>query len=159
MTRTRKTRSQMIELRRAQLAKLEAQEEGTYSDNSENGILKQLKARRRKCNTTLKGARNLLRGVRKADGTGWARSPISEKIELAETRLENHKESEERANVFDVKLPFDIERLDALIQTAEAGAIVDFPTDLTRLGRDEDRTDDEHEAMELVSQSDGNEED
>jgi len=150
MARPRKTRLEMIEVRKAQLAKLEAQEAGSYSDDSENGVLKSLKKRLRNTNTALRAAGITLNGTE-------VRSTIEDKIEGTRRRLASQLETMKNAEEFVATLPFDVERLEALIAAAEEGEDVEFPNDLTRLSDDEDRTDEEHEAAFIANEEGGEE--
>lgn len=148
--RNRKTREEMLAFRLAQVAKLEAQIEGNYQDEGENAILKTLKKRLRKTETELRSANVTLNGVAGSEGKGWSRSPISEKIEGTKVRLASQIETMDRADFFAAKLPFDVERLQALIEAAEAGEDIEFPDDLTPLANEQERTDEEHEAVHIA---------
>jgi hypothetical protein len=139
----------MIARKRAELEKLLAQEEGTYEDSS---ILKRLETRLRKTNRALRSARTIVDGVQKKDGVGYVTSPIDEKIAKTEQRLEAQRETKARAEAHVAKLPFDVEKLEALIAAAKADEDIEFPKDLTPLTRDEDRTDEEHEANHVAEQ-------
>ena len=150
--RNRKTREEMLAYRLAQVEKLQAQIAGTHQDDSESGILKQLKKRLRKTNTALKSAGYTLNGVVREDGKGYSRSPIDDKIAKTQERLESQVETKDRAEVMIAKLPFDVETLEATIAAAEAGEEVVFPEGLTPMGLPEDRTDEEHEADFIAKQ-------
>ena len=143
--RPRKTRQEMIAFRQAQLDKLIAQEEGSYRDESENAVLKALKKRLRNTNTELRAAGITLNGTE-------VRSSIQDKIAHTQRRMDTQLETQANAEVFVATLPFDVERLEALIAACEAGEDVEFPTDLTRLSKDEDRTDEEHEAAYIANE-------
>ncbi len=145
MTRNRKTREEMLAFRVAQVEKLQAQIEGSYRDENENDVLKGLKKRLRRTNTELRSAQITL------DGTE-VRSTIAAKIRRTERHLASQIETQARAEASVAALPFDIERLKALVAAAEAGEDVEFPADLTRLAGDEDRTDEEHEAAFIASE-------
>jgi hypothetical protein len=151
MTRPRKTRAQVILDMEAKLEKYKAQEAGTFRDENENDILKALTKRLRKTNTALKAANITVNGTD-------IRSSIAAKIEGTQKRLQSQMETQERATEQMAKLPFDIERLEALIEAAEAGEEVEFPTDLTRLGDEQERTDEEHEAAFVASEEEASEE-
>ena len=144
-TRSRKTRDEMIAATEAKLAKLLAQKEGTFSDENENNVLKGLKARLRKTKTVLASMKLLRTG---SDG----KSSIVEKIKATEKRLASQKESKDRADKFLVELPFDVKTLEALIEASEAGEDVEFPSDLTRLTAEGEKTTEEHEAKALLEQ-------
>jgi predicted HTH transcriptional regulator len=146
--RQRKTRKEMIAATQAKLEKLLAQEEGTFSDENENDILKGLKRRLRKTETALKAASLILFG---ADG----KSTIEDKIVKTRQRLASQIETCDRAEAQKAALPFDIERLSALIDLAEAGEDVEFPNDLTRLTGEQEKTPEEHEAKALLEQQEG----
>jgi hypothetical protein len=156
-TRNRRTRKEMIELRRQQLEKLLAEEEGRIP-SSESGVLKALRNRLRKTKTALKAARMTLEGVRQENGDGWHRPPIDEKIEHTKQRLASQIETRDRAEEHRAALPGDVERLEALVEAATAGQDVEFPKDLTPLTPDEERTDEEHETAFLAKASDESEE-
>ena len=142
--RKRKTRKEMIELRKAQLEKLIAQEEGRFDETSENNVLKALEKRLRKVNTALKAANNTIHGVENSKG---ARTPsIEEKIAKTRARLESQLATQERAIRMAAALPDDVETLTAFIDAAKAGEDVEFPEGLTPLGDPQKRTDEEHEA-------------
>jgi len=146
--RTRKTRKEMIAATQAKLEKLMAQEEGTFSDENDDNVLKGLKARLRKTETALKAANLLLNG---ADG----KSSIDDKIVKTRARLESQIETADRAEAQKAALPFDVERLQALIALGEAGEDVEFPKDLHRLPGEQDKTQEEHEAKALLEQKEG----
>jgi hypothetical protein len=140
----------MIDFMQAKLEKLMAQEEGTYSDENENDVLKGLKRRLRKTETALKAADLILNG---SDG----KSTIDDKIVKTRARLESQIETADRAEAQKAALPFDVERLQALIALGEAGEDVEFPKDLTRLPGEQDKTQEEHEAKALLQQQEGEE--
>lgn len=151
--RNRKTREQMLEVRLAQVAKLQAQIEGSYENEHENDVLKALKNRLRKTETALRAAGVQLKGVVKADGKGWMRAPIDEKIEATRKRLEDQLSTMKRAELVSATLPFDVEILTASIAAVEAGDTdVEFPTDLHSLKGDEPKTDEEVEADFIASE-------
>lgn len=143
--RARKTRAEMIAATQLKLEKLLAQEAGTFSDENESNVLKGLKARLRKTNTVLASMRLLRNG---SEG----KSSIVEKIKATEKRLASQIESKNRADKFIAELPFDVQQLEALIEAGEAGEAVEFPSDLTRLTDDQDKTPEEHEAKALLEQ-------
>jgi len=137
--RNRKTREEMLAHRLAQVEKLQAQIEGSYQDESENAVLKSLKKRLRRTNTVLKAADITING-------SGVRSSIADKILGTRKRLDSQIQTAENAEQFMASLPFDVERLEALIAASETGEDVEMPSDLTRLDDAEDRTDEEHEA-------------
>ncbi len=149
--RVRRTRQQMLEDTLAKAEKLQAQIDGSYSDENENDVLKALKRRLRKTNTALRSARITLSGLTNEDGK-IGRKPISETIHRTRARLESQIETECRAEVMNTKLPFDVERLEALVAQSEIGDLVEFPDDLTPLGNEQARTDEEHEAAFIASE-------
>lgn len=152
--RTRKTRKEMIELRRQQLEALIAAEEGRADTSTESGLLKSLKSRLRKTNTELRAARVTLHGQASKDGASMLRASIDDKIAATEKRLASQIETRDRAAEFEATLPHDVARLEALIASAEQGDDVEFPNDLTRLSSDQDKTDEQHEASAVVTQQD-----
>lgn len=155
--RNRRTREEMLAHYQAQIERLEAAMDGKPDTSSENGILKSLRARLRKTNTELRSANVTLNGVTHEDGVGYVRSPIDQKIEQTEKRLQSQRETKARAEAFAAALPFDIKRLEALIAAAEQGEEIEFPNDLTRLSKDEERTDEEHEAAYIADDGDSDE--
>jgi hypothetical protein len=152
----RKTREEMLAFRLAQVEKLQAQIAGTHQDDSESGILKQLKKRLRATLTALKGAGYTLNGVVREDGKGYSRSPIDEKISKTEDRLASQVETKDRAEVMIAKLPFDVETLEASIAAAELGDEVMFPEGLTPLGKPS--TDEEHETSFIAKEEEAQQE-
>lgn len=148
MTRNRKTRQEMLAYRLAQVEKLQAQINNTYKDESENAVLKSLKARLRKTSTVLRAQRILL------DGTE-VRSSIADKIVHTRTRLEGQIQAQVNAEALIVSLPFDVETLEAAIAACETGDDVEFPANLTRLPGDvevAEMSDEEHEAAFIANQ-------
>jgi hypothetical protein len=154
--RNRKSREEMLAFRLAQVEKLQAQIEGSYQDDSDGGVLKQLKKRLRATLTSLKGAGYTLNGVVREDGKGYSRSPIETKIAKTEARLESQIETKVRAEVMVAKLPFDVETLEATIAAAKAGEEVEFPEGLTPLGKPE--TDEEHETSFIAKEEEAQQE-
>lgn len=154
--RNRRTREEMLAHYQAQIARLEAAIEGGPDTSSEAGVLKSLRNRLRKTKTALKSAQITLNGDRKADGTGWVRPPIEEKIAKTEKRLADQRATQARAASFALDLPGDIERLEALIAAAEQGDDVEYPKGLTPLSKDEEKTDEEHEADFIAKDSEAN---
>ena len=141
----------MLEDALAKVEKLQAQIEGSYKDEDENDILKALSKRLRKTKTALRAARVTLKGLSNDEGK-IARKPISETIERTRVRLASQIETQDRAEVMSTKLPFDVERLEALIAQTEIGDLVEFPSDLTPLGNEQERTDEEHESAFIAKE-------
>ena len=151
--RNRKTREEMLAVRLAQVAKLQAQIEGSYENEHENDVLKALKNRLRKTETALRAASVILNGITKEDGKGWQRAPQQEKIEATQRRLGDQLMAMKRAELVSATLPFDVEILTASIGAVEAGDTdVEFPTDLHSLKGDEPKTDEEVEADFIASE-------
>lgn len=145
--RNRKTRDEMLAFRLAQVAKLEAQIEGSYQDDHENDTLKSLKNRLRKTQTALRAAGVILNGIVKEDGKGWQRAPQAEKIEGTRKRLADQEKALQRAELVSATLPFDVDILNVSITAIEAGDTeVEFPTGLHSLNGAEPKTDEEVEA-------------
>lgn len=141
----------MLEAALAKVAKLEAQIEGSYKDEDENDILKALKRRLRKTSTALRAARVTLNGLSNDEGK-IARKPISETIERTKVRLASQIETQDRAETMSAALPFDVELLEALIAKTEIGEIVEYPENLTPLGNEQERTDEEHETAFIAKE-------
>lgn len=139
MARPRRTREEMIAKHEADILKLQAKIDGNFQDDGEDGVLKLLKKRLRNTNTELRAAGITLNG-------DDVRSSIQDKIAHTQRRMDTQLATQANAEEFAATLPFDVERLEALIAACEAGEEVEFPTDLTRLPKDKDRTDEEHEA-------------
>ncbi len=150
--RNRRTREEMLAHYEAEAQRVRDQIAGSYKDDSENAVLKQLKNRLKKTNTLQRTMRVVLDGVHGSEGKGWSKSPIAEKIEATEKRLASQIETRDRAEVYTAKLPFDIERLQALVEAAEAGEDVEMPSDLTPFPDEQNRTDEEHEAAFIASE-------
>lgn len=146
--RNRRTREEMLAYYQEKAAKLTAQIDGSYDDSQENDVLKALKRRLRKTETALKAARITLNGIEGKDGKGWTRAPIDEKIATTELRLSQQRVAQGRATDQVTLLPFDVDQLSALVAAAEAGDLVDFPTNLHSLNlkEEEEKTDEEIEA-------------
>lgn len=140
----RKTRQEMIAFREAQLAKLRAQEEGTYEGDGETTILKSLKRALKTRTKALFHARVLIDGRLPSDsGKSPAVNSIYVKIANAQNRVDMYHESKRRAEEQIAELPFDIESLTDLVTLAEAGEDIEFPDNLYRLPGD--KTDRENE--------------
>lgn len=131
--RKRATRKEMIERKKAELEKLLAQEAGTYTGDEGSDIAKRLRKAAKKRKTLLHRAQVLLFG-RPATEKSPAVNGIEEKIENAQKRLDNLIESKRRAEEQVANLPFDIEKLELLLEEDERGEEVEFPTDLFRIG-------------------------
>ena len=143
--RNRKTREEMLAFRLAQVEKLQAQIDGSFQDESENAVLRSLNKRLRKTQTALRAAGITLNGTE-------VRSPIADKIAGTEKRLAAQVETMKNAEAYVASLPFDVERLEALIAASEQGDDVEFPKDLTNLGDEQERTDEEHEAAFIATE-------
>jgi predicted glycoside hydrolase/deacetylase ChbG (UPF0249 family) len=153
--RNRRTRVEMLAALEAKLEKLKAQVSGTYDPTSDEGtfIEKRLRRAIRRRNTALGNAQTLMDG-RQATERSPSVSPIDVKIENAEKRLTDLRAAKARAVEMQAQLPFDIERLEALLEKAEAGEDVEFPNDLYRLPNEGERTDAEIEAGSVVDNND-----
>lgn len=149
--RNRRTREEMLAHYQAQIARLEAAMTGAPDTSSEAGVLKSLRARLRKTETALRAAQITLNGVRAEDGKGYVRSPIADKIEQTKLRLAAQERTKAEAEEQTAALPFDIERLSALVAAGEQGEEVEFPEDLTPLPGEENRTDEQHEASFIAN--------
>lgn len=130
--RKRATRKEMIERKRAELEKLLAQEAGTFTDEGSD-MAKRLRKAMKKRRTILHRAEVLLNG-RPATEKSPAVNGIDEKIQNAEKRLNDLIESKRRAELQVANLPFDIEKLELLLEEDEAGEEVSFPDDLFKIG-------------------------
>lgn len=151
--RNRRTQEEMLAHYQAEVAKLEAKIEGRYEDDGGTDMVKALKARLRKTTTALRAAQIMINGVVKADGKGWQRAPISEKIAGTRTRLMQQEDGENFATVQIIKLPDDVSRLTLLLEAATAGEDVEFPENLTPLSmKDTERSDDQIEADFIASE-------
>ncbi|MHC4278223.1 MAG: hypothetical protein ACYSTI_13030 [Planctomycetota bacterium] len=148
--RNRRTQEEMLAHYQAQVEKLQAKIDGSYQDENENNVLKALKKRLRKTETALRSAGLVVNGVQAEDGMGWTRAPQAVKIAKTEKRLEDQRETLYRAEALVTALPFDVERLKALINASGIGDIVEFPTDLTPL--EAPKTDEEHETAFIASE-------
>ena len=154
--RNRRTKAEMAEFYAQKAAQL--QHELYFckaAATTETGILKALRNRLRKTQTELKAARYTLNGsVPGPDGKGMVRSSIAEKIALTEKRLASQIETRDRAEEAQARFPMDIERLEALIELAQAGEEVEFPIDLTPLSNEQEMTDEQHEAAFIANGED-----
>lgn len=153
--RNRRSREEMLAHYQAEVEKIQAKIDGSYSDEGENDLLKALKKRLRKTETALRSAGLVVNGVQKEDGKGWTRAPQSVKIDKTVVRLADQRETLDRAEALLAKLPFDMETLEALIAASNIGEIVEFPTDLTPL--EAPKTDEEHEAAFIATEENGQE--
>ncbi len=143
--RKRNTREEQLAKVLLQAEILKAKIAGTFTDEGNGDVLKGLKARLRKTQKVLASSDLLRHG---SDG----KDCIETKIVKARARLASLIESHDRADVFLAKLPFDIERMEALIKAGEAGDEIDFPTDLVRLPDEQKKTKEQHEATALEEQ-------
>ncbi len=149
-TRTRRTIEERIAANQAELETLLEKQAGTYKNDTEDTVEKQIRARLRRCNTELRAASVTIHGVSASEGKP-ARSSISDKILKTEARLVNQRNTEDRAYAFLNDLPADIKVLEALVESMEAGQDVAFPDGLTALSASEGRSDEEHEAMFIAA--------
>ncbi|MCI0557185.1 MAG: hypothetical protein MN733_01730 [Nitrososphaera sp.] len=153
--RNRRSAAEMAEFYRQQAERCQAIAEGRAVDDTEHGVLKALKARLRKTKTEFRSAQITLNGVAREDGHGWTRAPIADKILGTIARLESQRETKRRAEEFIAALPFDVERLEALVAAAEQGEDVEMPGDLVPLSDGQDRSDEEHESA-YIAQGENN---
>ena len=151
--RNRRSREEMLAHYQAEVEKIQAKIDGSYSDENENDVLKALKKRLRNTETKLRSAGLVVNGVQKDDGKGWTRAPQSVKIDKTVARLADQRETLDRAEALLARLPFDMETLEALIAASNIGEIVEFPTDLTPL--EAPKTDDEHETAFIATEENG----
>lgn len=131
--RKRATRQEMIERLEAKLAKLQAQAEGSFTPDAETLTVKRLRSALRKRRTLLHRAEVMVNG-RPGTEKSPATNGIDEKIENARKRLADLEQSKRNAEERIAALPFDIERLESLLEQSETGAEVEFPTDLFPIG-------------------------
>lgn len=122
----RNDRAQQIAKVEQELAKLKAKEAGTYVDDS---VGKQVKKALTATRRELKAANTILDGAWNSDGSIF-RKPIAAIIERTKERLANQIASQKQSNEYLVKLPFDIEKLEALSVALDNGENVEFPGDL-----------------------------
>ena len=148
-TRNRRTRVQVMADLEAKLARLKAQVEGTYSEDTESDtwLVKQLRRAIRRRETAMGNATTLLEG-RKATEKSPAIGTIDSKIANAETRLKDMHLAKSRAIEQLALLPNDIERLRDALTLAESDdkANAEMPTGLYVLPNESERTDAEIEA-------------
>ena len=144
--RNRRSREDMLAHYEAKVARLQDQIAGREVEDASGDLVKSLKKRLRRTETALRAAQIMVNGVKKDDGKGWQRAPIEEKIATTRARLEGQIEGQTFAIVQTAKLPDDVKRLTLLVEAAELGEEVEFPTDLTPLSRNETKSDDEVEA-------------
>lgn len=152
-TRNRRTQTQMLAHFEAEAERLRNAIAGKPDTASESGVLKSLKRRLRKTQTELRAANLTINGQTNTEG-GVMRKPIADTIEATKARVASQIETRDRANEFQARLPMDVERLEALIASAEQGDTVEFPSDLTRLSDDQDKTTEQHEASAVITQAD-----
>lgn len=155
MSNERKTkRSKEVLLAEAQerVAKLMAQIDGTYvRENEEKTGIKAVRFALKRRKTELHRATVLVNG-RAATAKSPALAGIHEKIANAGERLEKLREAAWRGEDFMANLPFDIGRLDALLQLAETeGEEIEVPTGMFKIGGEDERTEAEIEAKVVTS--------
>lgn len=145
--RNRRSREEMLAHYMEKVSRLEDQIAGREVEDASGDLVKSLKRRLRKTETALRSAQIMVNGITKDDGRGWQRAPISEKIATTKTRLTQQIEDRDFADAQAAKLPSDVNQLRLLIEAAEAGEDVEFPTNLSPLSLNEaSRSDDEIEA-------------
>lgn len=142
--RVRSTPAQMKARLLARIAELEAKEAGTYTPDNETLTVKRVRNARRKRETLLDRAKIMLHGRTAQDGK-IAQSSIDDKIAQAEKRLADLRQSKANAEERVANLPFDIERLAVLLERAEKGETIEFPSDLTPIPGEGEGTDTEKE--------------
>jgi len=152
-TRNRRTQAQMLAHYEAEAQRVRDAMAGKPDTTTENGILKSLRRRLRKTQTELRAANLTINGQTNSDG-GVMRKSIDDTIKATEARLKSQIETRDRANEFQARLPMDVEQLEALIASAEQGDTVEFPTTLTPLSDDQNKTTEQHEASAVISQAD-----
>lgn len=141
--RKRATREEMIAKTQAKLDKLLAQKEGSFTPDAETLVVKRLRSALRRRKTALHRAEVMVNG-RAATEKSPPMNGIDEKIENAQKRLADLVSSKERAEERIANLPFDISRIETILETAENdGTEPEFPTDLFML--DNESTDSETE--------------
>lgn len=151
--RTRRTIEERIAATQAEMARLQAIKDGTYvrgEATSGNPVLTQVKKALRVRKTALHNAQIITDG-RAATEKSPRQSTLAEKIENAEKRLNNLRETKKRSDQIIADTPFDIERLEALIELAESGEDITFPDNLTPLPSESEKTDTEHEVTALTA--------
>lgn len=144
--RNRRTRNEMIAAYEAKLARLKAQAEGTFDESDDDTYtVKRLRRAIRRRETAIGNAGTLLNGKAATEKSPAVPSILS-KIENAEKRLADLRLAQKRAHEITAQVPFDVEKLTALLERAEKGEAVEFPTDLYILPGENDKTEAETEA-------------
>lgn len=143
--RFRATPEQMIARKLAEIETLKAQLAGTFTPDAETLTVKRLNAARRKRVTLLDRSRFILNG-RTAEGGKVVQQSIDARIAQAEQRVADLRQTKANAERFAANLPGDVERLAVLLESAEKGETVEFPTDLTPIPGEGEGTDSEKEA-------------
>jgi hypothetical protein len=148
----KRTKEVLLAEANARVAKLTAQIEGTWvAENAEKTGVKAVKAAIRRRKTALHQAKVLING-RAPTAKSPALPGIYGKIENAKLRLANMNEAADRGEAFIANLPFDIERLDALLELSEQeGEEIEVPNGLFKMGGEEDITEAEHEANSVTA--------
>ncbi len=136
----------------AQIAILDAKEDGTYE--MERSGLKAVKFALRRRETEKHNAEVLING-RASTAKSPALATIAEKVANAETRLASLKAGQERAQGFLDNLPTDIELLQGLVTLGEAGETVEVPDGLYQMEM-EDKTEVEVEVAASITQAEEN---
>ena len=128
--RNRRTRQEMADKLRAQLAKIEAQIAGNFDATKDDSyIVTRLKRAIRRRDTALKLAGTVL-GGKSATENSPAMSDIETKIANAQKRLADLTETKARAIETQARVPFDLETLNAALALAVKGEAVEFPSGL-----------------------------
>ncbi len=140
--RKRATRAEMIERKRLELAKLEAQMEAaergeSYVPEGEAGILKLMRRALKTRRTALHRAEVEIKGRASTDKSP-AKNSIDERIENARSRLESLIETKRRSEEIVSCVPFDIQELENMIERAETDGVdgITMPEGLYRFPDD-----------------------
>lgn len=152
-TTNRRKRRSPEELYQEALAKAEmykAKMEGTYQPENDSYGVKRIRAALRKRKTALHAAQVTIDGRASTDKSP-ALNGIDAKIENAERRLEQLRETRERAMEQIAALPSDIETLSELVERIEDGeAEPEFPKGLHRLPGEGEQTEAEAEVASVL---------
>lgn len=153
--RKRATREEMIRRTEEKLAKLKAQAEGSFTPDAETLTVKRLRNALRRRKTALHRATVMLNG-RAATEKSPSMNGIDEKIENARKRLADLEASKSRAEERVANLPFDISRIETILEDAEkSGTEPTFPDDLFPLDNESTESEVEVAAGE-PDESEGN---
>ena len=118
-----------IEIQKAKAA-------GTYDPEKDSYGVKRIRAALRRRKTALHAAEVTING-RAATAKSPALNGIDDKIDNARSRLDNLTETRNRAMLSIANLPDDIRVLEDLVQRAEKGEEVEFPTGLHHIPGDQ----------------------